>query len=192
MTAVPVAATDAAALNGPLEIRIAGANGELRDFVALSTADRHGASALVELLAAATQGPPQPIEAPPGLPHYRVDVSHFRLTYGTTPWARVSKTNFIYYPGDPSSTFLLVEFRQGDAELKQVWIQPSPEVAALLAGHLHGIAPIATQMPAPPAPPEPWGMPIGAVVLAALSLVLLRDRRRWGLSDRGRSAGKGT
>jgi hypothetical protein len=57
MNAVPAAAKDTYAFYGPLEIRIVGAKGAMRDFVALSTADRRGASALVTELAGAMQGP---------------------------------------------------------------------------------------------------------------------------------------
>jgi len=95
LTAVPAAAKDTYAFYGPLEIRIVGANGELKDFVALSTADRRGTSALVEELAVAMQGPALPIDGPPARPHYRIDVSHLGLSYVTTPWARLSDTSFV-------------------------------------------------------------------------------------------------
>ncbi len=192
LTAVPVAAKDTYAFYGPLEIRIVGANGELRDFVALSTADRRGASELVKQLTGAIQGPAQPVEGPPALPYYRIGVSHLGLTYVTTPWARLSETSFIYYPGDAASSFLLVEFRQGDAALQQRWMPPSPEVAALLERHLEGMSPIGTETPASAATTQSWGIAVGAVVLAILSLTLFEDRRRWRLSGEGRSAGKGT
>jgi hypothetical protein len=184
LTAAPAAAKDTYAFYGPLEIRIAGANGELRDFVALSTDDRRGASALVEQLVGAMQGPAQPIEGPPALPHYRIGVSHLGLTYVTTPWARMSETSFIYYPGADASSFLLVEFRQGDAALQERWIQPSSDVAALLQRHLQGMSPIETEATASTATTDSWSIAIGAVVLAVLSVLLLEDRRRRPLQSR--------
>jgi hypothetical protein len=193
MTAAPAAAKDTYAFYGPLEIRIVGANNALRAFVALSTADRRGASALVEELAGAMQGSALPIDGPPAMPHYRIGVSHLGLTYVTMPWARFSDTSFIYYAG-ASRTFLLVQFRQGDAPLQQRWTQPSPEVSSLLARHLQGIAPIGIEASASAntATTDPWEFAIGAMVLAVLSLMLVEDRRRWRLGGKGRSAGKGT
>jgi hypothetical protein len=192
MTAVPAAAKDTYAFYGPLEIRIVGANGAMTDFVALSSADRRGASALVKELAGAIQRPALPSDGPPAKPYYRIGVSHLGLTNVTMPWAGLSDTSFIYAPGDASSSFLLVEFRQGDAALQQRWIQPSPEVAALLAGHLQGLSAIGAQTAAPTATTDPWGIAIGAMVLAVLSLMLVEDRRRWRRGGEGRSAGKGT
>jgi hypothetical protein len=192
LTAAPAAAKDTYVFYGPLEIRIVGANGELRDFVALSTPDRLGASALVAQLADAMQGPSQPIDRPPALPHYRIGVSHFGVPYVTTPWARMSETSFIYYPGDEASRFLLVEFRQGDAALQQRWMPPSPVVAALLARHLEGLSPIETETPASAGATGSWGIVIGAIVLTILTWMLFEDRRRWRLAGGGRSAVKGT
>ena len=193
LTAVPAAAKDTYAFFGPLEIRIFGANGDLRDFIALSAKDRRGATALVNEIAGAMQGPAQPMDAAaPALPHYRIGVSHLGLTYVTSPWARTSETSFIYYPGDAGSGYLIVEFSQGDAALQERWMQLSPEVAALLQGHLQGLSPIGIEPAASSAATEPWGIAIGAILLAALSLMLVEDRRRWRLSEEGRSAGKGT
>jgi hypothetical protein len=192
MTAVPAAAKDTYAFYGPLEIRIVGANGATTDFVALSTADRRGASALVKELAGAIQGPALPSDGPPAMPYYRIGVSHLGLTNVTMPWARLSDTSFIYSPGDASSSFLLVEFRQGDAALQRRWIEPSPEVASLLARHLQGLTAIGTRTSAPTATTDPWGIAIAAMVLAVLSLMLVEDRRRRRLGGEGRSAGKGT
>jgi hypothetical protein len=192
MTAVPAAAKDTYAFYGPLEIRIVGANGAMTDFVALSTADRRGASALVRELAGAIQGPALTSDGPPAMPYYRIGVSHLGLTNVTMPWARLSDTSFIYSPGDASSSFLLVEFRQGDAALQQRWIEPSPEVASLLVRHLQGLTAIGTQTSAPTATTDPWGIAIAAMVLAVLSLMLVEDRRRWRRGGEGRSAGKGT
>ena len=193
MTAVPAAAKDTYAFYGPLEIRIVGANGAMRDFVALSSTDRRGASALVKELAGAMQAPALPNDGPAAMPYYRIGVSHLGLTDVTMPWARLLDTSFIYSPGgDTSRTFLVVEFRQGDAALQQRWIEPSPEVASLLARHLQGLAAIGTETSAPTATTDPWGIAIGAMVLAVLSLMLLEDRRRWRLGGEGRSAGKGT
>ena len=191
-TAVPVAAKDTYAFYGPLEIRIVGANGELRDFVALSTADRRGASALANQLALAMQGAVLPIDAPPARPHYRIGVSHLGLTYVTTPWARLSDSSFVYYPGGASSSVLMVEFRQGDSGLRQGWLEASPEVAGLLARHLEGMSPIGTEASATRFTTVPWGIAMGAMVLAVLGVTLVEDRRRWRRSGGGRSAGKGT
>src|SRR5260370_42453548 len=126
-------------------MRIVGAKGAMRDFVGLSTADRRGASALIKEPAGAMQGPALPSDGPPAMPYYRIGVSHLGLTCVTMPWARLSDTSFIYSPGDASSTFLMVEFRQVDAALQQRWIQPSPEVASLLARHLQGLSAIGAQ-----------------------------------------------
>jgi hypothetical protein len=192
MTAVPAAAKDTYAFYGPVEIRIVGANGAMRDFVALSTADRRGASALVKQLAGAMQGPALPVDGPPAMPYYRIGVSHLGLTYVTMPWARLSDTSFIYYPGDVSRSFLMVEFREGDAALQQRWLTPSPEVATLLGRHLQGMSPIGMEASAKTTTTDPREFAIGAMVLAVLSLMLVEDRRRWRLGGGGRSAGKGT
>jgi hypothetical protein len=160
--------------------------------LALGLASMTAAPAAAKELAGAVQGPALPIDGPPGMPHYRIGVSHLGLTYVTMPWARFSDTSVIYYPGEASRTFLLAEFRQGDAPLQQRLIQPSPEVASLLARHLQGIAPLGTEAPANSAPTDPWEFAIGAMVLAVLSLLLVEDRRRWRLGGKGRSAGKGT
>jgi hypothetical protein len=192
MTAVPAAAKDTYAFYGPLEIRIVGANGAMRDFVALSTADRSGASALVKELAGAIQGPALPIDGSPATPYYRIGVSHLGFTYVTMPWARLSDTSFMYYPGDVSHTFLMVEFRQGDAALQQRRLTPSPEVATLLARHLQGMAPIGMEATATTPTTDPWEFEIGAMVLAVFSVMLIEDRRRWRPGGGGRSAGKGT
>jgi len=193
MTALPAAAKDTYAFYGPLEIRIVGANGAIRDFVALSSTDRRGASALVKELASAMQGTARPSDGPPALPYYRIGVSHLGLTDATMPWARLLDTSFIYSPGgDASRTLLMVEFRQGDAALQQRWIEPSPEVASLLARHLQGLSAIGTETSAATATTDPSGIAIGAMVLAVLSLMLVGDRRRWRLGGERRSAGKGT
>src|SRR5260370_41296895 len=126
-------------------MRIVGAKGAMRDFVGLSTADRRGVPALIKELAGAMQGPALPSDGPPAMPYYHIGVSHLGLTYVTMPWARLSDTSFIYSPGDASSTVLLVEFRRGGAPLQQRWIEPSPEVAALLARHLEGLSAIGTE-----------------------------------------------
>jgi hypothetical protein len=126
------------------------------------------------------------------MPYYRIGVSHLGLTFVTMPWARLSDTSFIYSQGDASSTFLMVEFRQGDAALQQRWIEPSPEVASLLARHVQGLSAIGTETFAASTTTDPWGIAIGAMVLAAVSLMLVEDRRRWRLGGDGRSAGKGT
>jgi hypothetical protein len=192
VTAVPAAAKDTYAFYGPLEVRIVGANGAMRDFVALSTADRRGASALVNQLAGAMRGPALPIEGPPATPYYRIGVSHLGLTYATMPWARLSDASFIYYPGDASHTFLMVEFHQGDAALQQRRLTPSPDVATLLGRHLQGLSPIGMEGSANSTTTDPWELEIGAMVLAVFTLILVEDRQRWRPGKGGRSAGKGT
>jgi hypothetical protein len=192
VTTVPAAAKDTYAFYGPLEIRIVGANGAMRDFVALSSADQGGASALVKELAGAMQGPALPVEGPPASPYYRIGVSHLGLTNVTMPWARLSDTSFIYYAGDVSHTFLMVEFRQGDAALQHRWLTPSPEVARLLGRHLQGMSPIGTEGSATITTNDPWEFEIAALVLAVFSLMLVEDRQRWRPGGGGRSAGKGT
>ena len=185
LTPVPAAGSDTYPSVGPLEIRIFGANGDVRDFLARSAEDRRGATALVNQIAGAIQGPAQPIEeAAVMLPHYRIGVSHLGLTYLTNPWARVSETSFIYFPGGQAASFLVVEFTQGRAALEQRWILPAPEVAALLQRHLQGLRPIGLEPPALGTAGTPWNMALGAVLLAAISLRLAEDRRRWGLREK--------
>ena len=191
LTAAPAVAGDTRL--GPLEIRIFGANGDLRDFLARSTEDRQGAVALVNQIEGAIQGPAQPIEeAAVMLPHYRIEVSHLGTTYVTAPWARLSETSFIYFPGGEANSFMVVEFTQGRDALEQRWILPAPEVAALLGRHLLGLRPIGLEPAIRTTATVPWNMALGAVVIAAISLRLLEDRRRWWISEKGRSAGKGT
>ena len=191
LTAVPAAASDSHL--GPLEIRIFGASGELRDFLARTTEDRRGATALVNQIDGAIQGPAQAIEeAAVMLPHYRIEVSQLGPMYLTAPWARLSDTSFIYFPGGEANSFMVVEFTRGRAALEQRWIVPAPEVAALLQRHLQGLPPIGLEPTIRTTSPTPWNMALGAVVIAAISLRLLEDRRRWWTSEKGRSTGKGT
>ena len=193
LTAVPAAANDTNPYLGLLEIRIFGANGDLRDFLARSAEDRQGAVALIDQIEGAIQGPAQPIEeAAVMLPHYRIDVSHLGPTYLTAPWARMSETSFIYFPGGEANSFMVVEFTQGRDAVEQRWILPDPEVAALLARHLQGLRPIGGEPAVRATTAAPWNMALGAVLLAAISLRLLEDRRRWWLGEKGRSTGKGT
>jgi len=178
--------------SGPLEIRIVGANG-LRDFIALSPEDRRGATALLNQVAGAMEGPAQPIEeAAATLPHYRIVVRRLAPSYVMNPWPRPTETSFIYYPGGEGTSFLMVEFSQGDAALEQRWMLPSPEVSALLDRHLLGLPPIGSEVSNEATSAVPWGMAIGVVVLAALGAILFEDRRRWPLAAKTRSAGKGT
>jgi hypothetical protein len=191
LTAVPAAASESPL--GPLEIRIFGANGDLRDFLARSAEDQRAAVALLNQIDAAIQGPARPIEeAAVMLPHYRIEVSHLGPTYVTAPWARLSETSFIYFPGGEANSFMVVEFTQGRDALEQRWILPAPEVAALLGRHLLGLRPIGLEPAVRTMATVPWNMALGAVVIAAISLRLLGDRRRWWISEKGRSAGKGT
>src|ERR1700732_1674910 len=186
LAAVPAAASDTYPSTGPLEIRIFGANGEVPDFLPRSADDRRGPIALVNQIAGAIQGQAQPIEeAAVMLPHYRIGVSHLGLTYGTTPWARMSETSLIYFPGGNAPSFLVVEFGQGRAALDQRWILPDPDVAALLQRHLLRLLPIRVVQPAARATARvPSSLGLGVRLLAGISLRLFEDRRRCGLRER--------
>ena len=191
-----LAAAQAAASDsplGPLEIRMFGSNGEVRDFLARSPQDRRAAIALVTQIDGAIQGPAQPIEEAAVMsPHYRVEVSRLGPTYVTNPWARLSQTSFIYFPGGQANSFMVVEFTQRRAALEQRWIVPDGEVAALLERHLQGLQPIGLEPAIHATATTPWNMALGALVIAAIGLRLVEDRRRWWTSKRGRSTGKGT
>lgn len=193
LTAVPAAAKDTYPFFGPLEIRIAGANGDLRDFIALSAEDRRGANLLVAQLAGAMQERSQPVErAAAGLPHYEIGVSHLGMTYVTTPWARMSETSFRYYPGGEGPSYLLVRFSQGNAIVEERWLIPSRAVTAMIDQHARGLAPIGAEAGTSGGGWGTWGIALGAALLAGLTLALIEDRRRWRRGGEGRSAGKGT
>ena len=192
LSSLTALAAHPASPSGPLEIRIVGANG-LRDFIALSPEDRRGATALLNQVAGAMDGPAQPIEeAAATLPHYRIVVRRLGPSYFVNPWPRPTETSFIYYPGGEGTSFLMVEFSQSDAALEQRWMLPSPEVSALLERHLQGLPPIGSELPHETNRAAPWGMAIGVVLLAALGALLVEDRRRSPLAGMKRSAGKGT
>jgi len=193
LTAVPAAATDHFPDLGPLEIRIFGANGAVRDFQARSVDDQRASVALVNQIASATEGPPQAIEeSAVMLPHYRIEVSHLGPAFVTAPWDRLLETTFIYFPGGHDNSFMVVEFAHGRASLEQRWILPDPEVAALFDRYLRGLRPIGLEPPIRATPAGPWSSALGVVVLAALGLRLFADHRRWRLDQKGRTAGKGT
>jgi len=198
LAAVPAAAGDTYPSSGPLEIRIFGANGDVRDFLPRSAEDRRGAIALVNQIADSIQGQAQPIdEAAVMVPHYRIGVSHLGLTYLTTPWARGSETSLIYFPGGQAPSFLVVEFGQGRASLDQRWILPDREVSALLERHLQGLVPIGLPRAAGVTATAPWSLALGVLLLAGISLRLFEDRRRWslrekkGAPERGRTGAPG-
>ena len=200
LAAVPATASDTYPSSGPMEIRIFGANGEVRDFLPRSAEDRRGATTLVSQIAGAIQGQAQPIdEAAVMLPHYRIGVSHLGLTYVTSPWSRTSETSLIYFPGGQAASFLVVEFGHGRAALDQRWILPDPEVAALLERHLQGLAPIGLSGPAArDSARGSWSTGIGVLLLAGIMLRLFEDRRRWsrrekkeGAPERGRTGAPG-
>jgi hypothetical protein len=200
LAAVPAEANDTYPASGPLEIRIFGAKGEMRDFLPRSAEDRRGATALVSQIAGAIQGQAQPIEeAAVIVPHYRIGVSHLGPTYVTSPWSRTSETSLIYFPGGHAASFLVVEFGQGRAALDQRWILPDPEVAALLERHLQGLVPIGLSGPAARDTARgSWSTGIGVLLLAGIMLRLLEDRRRWsrrekkeGAPERGRTGAPG-
>ncbi len=193
LTAVPAAATNHFPDLGPLEIRILGADGAVRDFQARSLDDQRASAALVTQIDGATEGPPQAIEeSAVMLPHYRIEVSHLGPAFVTAPWARLLETTFIYFPGGRNNSFMVVEFAHGRASLEQRWILPDAEVAALFDRHLRGLRPIGVEPPIRDTPSRPWTNALGAVLLAALGLRLFADPRRWRLDQRVRTAGKGT
>jgi len=193
LTAVPAAATDRFNDSGPLEIRIFGANGAVRDFLPRSGEDLTASAALVSQIDSAIEGPAQAIEESAViLPHYRIEVSHLGPAYVTNPWARLAETTFIYFPGGHDNSFMVVEFAQGRASLEQRWILPDPEVAALVDRHLQGLRPIGLEQAVRSTANAPWNMALGAALLAAIGLRLFADRRRWRLGHKERSAGKGT
>lgn len=192
LTAVPALAWDSYPLLGPVEVRIFGANGNHRDFIARSAADRSGAAALVEEVVGAIQGPARPIEeAAIMLPHYRIGISQLGSTFVTTPWARTGETSFIYFPSGRDTSFLVVEFTHGGAAAEQRWIAPSPDVTALLQRHLQGLLPIDMEPVARRTTSAPSSLALGAVLLASLSLMLFADHQRWRRIEKRRSAGKG-
>ncbi len=172
LTAVPAAAADHFRDLGPLEIRIFGANGAVRDFLPRSTDDRRASVALV-------------------MPHYRIEVSHLGPAFVTAPWARLLETTFIYFPGGRNSSFMVVEFAHGRASLEQRWILPDAEVAALFDRHLRGLRPIGLEAPVRRTGTVPWSYALGVLVLAATGLRQFTDQRRR-LGQKERSAGKGT
>ncbi len=193
LTAVPAAAADHFRDLGPLEIRIFGANGAVRDFLPRSTDDRRASVALVNQIDSATEGPPQAIEeSAVMLPHYRIEVSHLGPAFVTAPWARLLETTFIYFPGGRNSSFMVVEFAHGRASLEQRWILPDPVVAALFDRHLRGLRPIGLEAPVRRTGTVPWSYALGVLVLAATGLRLFTDRRRGPRDQKVRSAGKGT
>src|SRR5438445_4423440 len=99
LTALPAAASAINPYQGPLEIRIFGANGVERDFIARSPEHRRGTVALVNQIDGAIQGPTQAIEeSAVMLPHYRRGVSHLGPAYVATPSSRLPETGFIDFP----------------------------------------------------------------------------------------------
>lgn len=181
LTANPAAAKDSAPFYGPLEVRIVGANGQIQTFIARSQEDAQGADELVKQISGGMHEPAGPIEeAAMTLPHYRVGITHLAVSYPTMPWARMPETEFIYYPGGDGSSFLMVEFSPENAVLQERWIEPAPAVKAMLQRHLNGLPPIGSGLPSvEPASSPPWGVALGVVLLAALSMLFFEDRRRW-------------
>jgi hypothetical protein len=190
LTALPAAGIDTYPAP-PLEVRIFGAQGAVRDFIIVSAQDRRAAAALLDQVSGALGGPVQPIEdAAATFPHYQIGVSRLGPTYITDPWLRTSETRFIYYPGWQDTSFLVIQFSQHDAALEQRWILVAPDVASLLRRHLQGLPPIGLEPASPGVASEPADLPFGALLLTGFSLLLLEDGRR--LSRQKRSAGKGT
>jgi hypothetical protein len=184
---VPAAAGDRSPYRGPLEIRIFGADGAVRDFLARSAPDQRGAVALVNQIDGAIEGMPRAIEeSAVMLPHYRIEVSQLGPAYVTAPWARLSETSFIYFPGGADNSFMVVEYAHGRTALDQRWVLPDPEVAALLGRHLDGLRPIGLEPPTRRDATVPWNLMIGTMALAGIALRLLADRRRrWNPGEKG-------
>lgn len=175
---VPAIAADTYPVSGPLEVRIFGAQGAVRDFIVVSAQDRHAARALVDQVTGALQGPSHPIEdAAATFPHYRIGLSRLGPTFVTDPWLRTSETRFIYYLGPQDTSFLVIQFSRGAAALEQRWILASPEVTSLLQRHLRGLMPIGLVPTTGGGGSEPWGMAFGALLLTSLGLLLFEDRR---------------
>jgi hypothetical protein len=195
LASLPASARDY--FGGPLEIRIIGAGDEIRDFMAVSSEDRLAASELLRQIGGAMHGPAHFIEeAAATLPHYRIALTQTAVGSFATYWPRTPGMSFIYYPGGAGASFLMVEYSEGNSALQDRWIDPSPEVQALLQRHLHGLSPIGLPLASAAAAETgtttaPWGIAIGAVLLAAFASILLEDRRRWQASVK-RSAGRGT
>lgn len=180
---------------GPLDIRIIGANGDMRDFIALSDVDRKSALTLVAQLSGAMQQPAEPIEeAAQTLPHYRIVVNHLGKTYPTMPWAaRSPDMSVVYYPGGQGVSFLMIAESQADPDAAGRWVEPAGDVTAMLERHLHGLAPIGTDAARARVSTAPLGLALGAVLIAAVSLLLFEDRRRWRLlTNKGSAGSKGT
>jgi hypothetical protein len=184
-TGSPAAARDLYPFFGPLEIRITGANGELRSFIALSPDDTGAANALVRQITGAMQAPGptarDSARAATTLPHYQIGVSHLAEMPVTLPWASHPTTRFVYYPGQSGSIkFLMVEFSSADAGLQDRWVVPSAQVAGMLDRHLQGLLPMGTDLTAVESTGSPpWGLWVAACVLIGLTLLLVEDRRRW-------------
>ena len=192
VTAIPAAAKDTYPFFGPLGIQIVGADGDIRQFLALSAEDRSGAATLVRQLTNAFQGEGNPVDTNlPALPHYRIGVSHLGLNAPTMPWSRASQTTFFYYPGGDGPSVLVAEFSQDNDALQARSIQTPPDVAALIQRHLVGLAPLAGGEPAKLPEEIPWSILAGAALLAIIIAILAEDRRRWRLHKEGAPA-KGT
>jgi hypothetical protein len=192
--AVPVSARDYFAAS--LEIQITGANDETRDFIAVSDQDRLAAQTLLRQVGGAMHGPAHFIEeAAATLPHYRIALTQLAVGSFATFWPRTPGMSFIYYPGGAGSSFLMVEYSEGNSALQDRWIEPGPEVSSLFRRHLRGLSPIGlpnvSKVTEEGTATAPWGIAIGTVLLAALAAMLLEDRRRSDLSLK-RSAGRGT
>lgn len=192
LTAIPAVAKDTYPFFGPLGIQIVGADGDIRQFLALSSEDRSGAATLVHELSNAFQGNGHPVDANlPASPHYRIGVSHLGLNAPTMPWSRASRTMFVYYPGGDGRSVLVAEFSQSDDSVQARSVEISPDVAALIQRHLSGLAPLTGGEPARTPEEIPWSILAGGVLLAIVVAMLAEDRRRWRLHKEGAPA-KGT
>lgn len=187
---MPAAARDFFA--GPLQIRIVGANGESRGFLAVSDADRQAALALVKELTTKLRAPAQPIEeAAATLPHYQLKLGQLGFNY-VELLPLTADTTMIYYPGGDGQSFLMLDSRGRTPATDEWWIEPSPAITGMIDRHLDGLLPIGAPASSAGTSTAPWGVLIGAVLLAGLTLVLWEDRRRWLRRNGGSAAPKGT
>lgn len=192
-TVIPAAARESYWLANPIEIRMVGAEGQARDFVVVSPQDRKAAAALLTQLSQDLQAPAEPItETATTRPHYRIGLERRRMTF-VPVWPNVPPTNLVYYDGGSASSFLMLDSPAHNEANDGWWVQPLPEVSALLHRHLQGLPPMAASPASVETPTPPWEIGLATVILSGLILALLEDRRQWsGARKRGSASPKGT
>ena len=168
-------ARDNYVLTGQIEIRIVGANGQARDFLAISPTDRQGASTLIDWLASAPSSERTGTDLLAGLPHYRLGIGRLGYGGGTTVWPRLPETTLAYYVGDSHHAFAVLDGAQFRADSA---VELPADVTAMIDGHLDGLPPLNAEIGSGVST-APWGMVLGAFLLALLVVVVWEDRRRW-------------